>query len=56
MTEEDVIISLLEKISLKVIQTVVFSIENYKQYILSVGNEDKNPQSKTNGIIVIICP
>ena len=56
ITEGDVIISLLAKnLSLKVIKAVILSIETYKQDILSVGKHNKKIQSKTNGIIVIIC-
>ena len=55
-TEEYVVSSLLAKtFSLKLIQAVIFSIDTYKQDIISVGNK-KQIQSKINGIIVIICP
>ena len=49
ITEEDVIISLLDKTSsLKVIKAVILSIGTYKQDILSVGIDIKKIQSKTN--------
>ena len=55
--EESVISSLLvKKLSLKVIQAVIFSIDTYKQDMIAVGNENQKNQSKTDGIIVIICP
>ena len=55
ITEEHFIISLLDKHFLpKVIQSVILSIDTYKQDILVVGNENKKIQSKKNGIIVII--
>ena len=57
ITEEDVVIFLLAKtILIKVIQTVIYSIDAYERDILSDGNENKKIQSNTNGIIVIICP
>ena len=41
-TKEALIRSLLEKyLSLKVTQAVIFSINTYKQYMISVGNENK---------------
>ena len=45
ITEEDVIISLLDKLfSLRLIQAVIFFIDTYEQVVLSVGNENKkNP-------------
>ena len=46
---------LAKTISLKVTQVVIFSINTYEQYMIAVGNKNKNLKTNTYGIIFIIC-
>ena len=50
-------ISLLAKnFSLKVIKSVLLSIDTYEQDLIAVGYQKKKIKTITNGIISIICP
>ena len=46
-TEESLIIRMLDKtLSLKVIQSVIFSINTYEHNMIAVGNKNKNIKNK----------